>query len=359
MERIQQMIDWIEANLTMDFSLEALAKEMNYSPYYCSFIFHQTVGISIRRYILLRRLGQSTSNLKNGERILDIALIYRYSSQEGYSRAFKKLFGITPKSYQKNPLPIQSTLKMDLNKEGDFMSSERSLQVQQLQAMNKTLFEMDVLNILNGQVMYDEFFEKKLMGNSDYIPFNEAMAVNKTSAIILDDHFITIRAKGHNTSNEAYREKVVAPLQTLVEKKYKAIVLWFGEDVFCQMNALTILAYLEQLNYTGTVFLNSFREDEFQVNQQVLQLGSYNDLYKQVLVAHQMVEKAPIPVLYQAIQLFIELKEENNRITKYIKQHPQLTSDALVRKLLQLFPEIGYGDTQYIEIIYTTRMKQG
>ena len=37
------------------------------------------------------------------------------------------------------------------------------------------LFDKDVLNILNGQMMYEEFKNEKLMGDSDYAPFNEAM----------------------------------------------------------------------------------------------------------------------------------------------------------------------------------------
>lgn len=46
-------------------------------------------------------------------------------------------------------------------------------EVEQLQNRNSELFDEDVLNIFNGQMMYDEFHAKKLMGNSDYVPFNE------------------------------------------------------------------------------------------------------------------------------------------------------------------------------------------
>ncbi len=87
-EQIQHMIDWIEATLKNDFSLEELSSYMGYSPYYCSFKFHQATGITIRRYVLLRKLYLSTDDLKNNRRIIDIAVDYGYSSQEAYSRAF-------------------------------------------------------------------------------------------------------------------------------------------------------------------------------------------------------------------------------------------------------------------------------
>ncbi len=75
-EYIQRMINWVEAHLKSGFSLEQLSNYMGYSPYYCSFKFHQITGISIRRYILLRRLYLSTEDLINGRKIMDIALFF-------------------------------------------------------------------------------------------------------------------------------------------------------------------------------------------------------------------------------------------------------------------------------------------
>lgn len=81
-EDIQLMVDWLEYRLQSAFSLDELADYIGYSPYYCSFKFHQTTGISIRRYTLLRRLYLSTEDLENNRRIIDIAFDYYYSSQE-------------------------------------------------------------------------------------------------------------------------------------------------------------------------------------------------------------------------------------------------------------------------------------
>ena len=52
------------------------------------------------------------------------------------------------------------------------------------------------------------------------------------------------RAAGHNSSVESYT-KGYRFIKNFT-KEYKCIVLWFGEDMFCQMNLLTILSYLEQ-----------------------------------------------------------------------------------------------------------------
>ncbi|WP_340637882.1 AraC family transcriptional regulator [Bacillus cereus] len=100
-EHIQQIIDWSESNLKEEFSLNKLSRYMGYSPYYCSFNFHQVTGISIRRYILLRKLYLSKEGLTNDKKIIDIALDYDYPLQEAYSRAFKNVFGMNPREYQR------------------------------------------------------------------------------------------------------------------------------------------------------------------------------------------------------------------------------------------------------------------
>ncbi|MFB7139454.1 helix-turn-helix domain-containing protein [Gottfriedia sp. NPDC056225] len=356
-EYIQPMIDWIEENIKNKFSLEDLANYMGYSPYYCSFKFHQVTGISIRRYILFRRVYLSTKDLANNRKIIDIAFEYNYSSQEAYSRAFKTVFGVSPREFQLNQMPVQSFAKLTIHQseDGSRMNNSRETEVEQLKNNNMELFDRDVLNILNGQLMYDEFSNKKLMGNSDYVPFNEAMCVNATTEFIFDEVFIQTRASGHNVTVENYSNMVIKPLNNLFRKNYNYIVLWFGEDMFCQMNLLTILAYLEQSHYKGKVFFNSFREDEFKVSQTELTLGSYYSVYEEVLINHLKPTTKLMPVMYQAIELFLEMQTENNAVITYISKNKHLPTSELLKRLFEVFPTIGYGDTQYMKLIDKTK----
>lgn len=356
-EQIQLMIDWIETNFKNKFSLDELSNYMGYSPYYCSFKFHQITGISIRRYILLRRLYLSTEDLANNKKIIDIAFDYGYSSHEAYSRAFKNIFGINPREYQLNKFPVQSIVKLNINKNGEWnkMNISKKIEVEKLRHDRSELFDKDVLHILNGQVMYEEFNNNRLMGESDYAPFNEAMCVNETTDQTFDKEFILIRAAGHHEPVESYMEKVIAPLANLFNKEYKCIVLWFGEDMFCQMNLLTILAYLEQSGYEGKVFLNSFREDEFKVNQTELKLGPYHSVYKEVLVNHAKPSHEVMPVLYQAINIYLDMLNEDNPVVKYINKNKALSTKEIINRLFERFPTIGYGDLQYIELINKNR----
>ncbi|EUJ29884.1 Right origin-binding protein [Listeria grayi] len=350
---IQDMIDWIEENLLATISLDKLSVHMGFSPYYCSFKFHQSTGMSIRQYTLLRRLYLSTKKLENGRKIIDVAFDYDYSSQEAYSRAFKSVFGITPKMYQQQRVPIQTVFKLTINKEGEGyqMDISKKIESDQLPTLKQAFLNQNVLNVLNGQHMYKVFKDKQLMGSADYVPFNEAMSVHETTEIIFSETFIELRSSGHYDTKENYRKKVIAPLNCLFTKSYNCLVLWFGEDMFCQMNLLTMLAYLEQSDYNGEVFLNSFREDEFKVNQTKLKLGNYLSVYKEVLLNHQKPSSELLPVMFQAVNLYLDMLNEHNEVTKYIYKNKNLSTDELLNNLLRLFPRIGYGDSQYLELI--------
>ena len=80
------MLDCIEENLTRPFTLDMLAKQLNYSPYYCTRQFHKYAGISLRDYIRLRKVSAAVIDLRDtDERIIDIAVKYGFSSQEAGS----------------------------------------------------------------------------------------------------------------------------------------------------------------------------------------------------------------------------------------------------------------------------------
>nr|WP_173918662.1 AraC family transcriptional regulator [Halobacillus sp. Marseille-Q1614] len=231
------------------------------------------------------------------------------------------------------------------------MDFSEKMRVNPIQIETSDLSNEHVLHILNGQVMYEEFKHKEIMGNSDYAPFNEAMCVNATTRNIFNKEFIKRRAAGHLESVEDYINKVINPLNNLFNNKYKYIVLWFGEDMFCQMNLLTLLAYLEQSDYRGRVFLNSFREDEGKVRQTELQLGNYSTVYEDILLDHKKTSVDVVPVMYQAIDLYLEMLKDDNPVIQYIKSNINLSTSELLERLFELFPTIGYGDVQYKKLI--------
>ena len=112
---IQQMVDWIEQNIENNPTLLQMSAQVGYSPYYCSFLFHKVCGMTLRSYLVGRRLYYVALALRDtNDRIIDIAVRFGFSSQEALTRAFMKVYGCTPYSYRTSPRPLKFAVKQEV-----------------------------------------------------------------------------------------------------------------------------------------------------------------------------------------------------------------------------------------------------
>jgi AraC-like DNA-binding protein len=107
---VQEAVNYINNNITTDISLEALAELTCFSPYHFHRMFLLYTGEAPMEYIRRLRLRKASRELLMGQSgIVEIALKYRFESQDGFCRAFKKYYGITPGDYRKLNFKKQST----------------------------------------------------------------------------------------------------------------------------------------------------------------------------------------------------------------------------------------------------------
>ena len=125
---------------------------------------------------------------------------------------------------------------------------ELVVEIQRFEKIYPQLVNPETLHVFNGQEMMQVVQENNLLSKSLKASFNEAMCTHATSYPIFDEAFQELRAKGHQSTSDQYQEIVIEHLRPLFEKSFAAIVLWFGEDVFCQLNLLTLLAFLNKKN---------------------------------------------------------------------------------------------------------------
>ncbi|KNC06478.1 transcriptional regulator [Klebsiella sp. RIT-PI-d] len=101
---IRDLLTWLEGHLDQPLSLDNVAAKAGYSKWHLQRMFKDVTGHAIGAYIRARRLSKSAVALRLTARpILDIALQYRFDSQQTFTRAFKKQFTLTPALYRRSP----------------------------------------------------------------------------------------------------------------------------------------------------------------------------------------------------------------------------------------------------------------
>ncbi|MGL1892481.1 MAG: AraC family transcriptional regulator [Spirochaetaceae bacterium] len=103
-EAIQRVIDYIDLNLTEDLNVDKVASESNISKFHFQRVFSEIMGLSVSRYITIRRFQFALYDISMGKKITDIAFHYGFESHAGFSRAFKRVFGYSPSFYRKRSL---------------------------------------------------------------------------------------------------------------------------------------------------------------------------------------------------------------------------------------------------------------
>lgn len=102
-EIVDRAVYYIHDNILQSFTLDEIANETNVSPNYLSSLFHEVVGIPLRRYINRKKIAESKYFLKHTDSsLLDIALLFGFCNQSYYTSLFKKFNGMTPRQYKQH-----------------------------------------------------------------------------------------------------------------------------------------------------------------------------------------------------------------------------------------------------------------
>lgn len=105
---VGRMQAYITGHLREPITQRQLAEAAGYSQFHCARMFKELVGVSPFEYIRKLRLTESALKLRDhNAKVLDVALEYVFDSHEGFTRAFAREFGITPKRYAMEPPPVR------------------------------------------------------------------------------------------------------------------------------------------------------------------------------------------------------------------------------------------------------------
>jgi len=155
-------LELIEKNLCERFTVEDLARECYVSVSSLQKLFSYVFGYSVGEYMLKRRLSAATRELIHTRKsITNIALTYRYTSPEAFTRAFRNFWGVSPSTFRKEYRFSELCPKLEPNLEngGYPMSVRRKVDITELYDELKKLRSTYVLcaDICNLEPINDTY----------------------------------------------------------------------------------------------------------------------------------------------------------------------------------------------------------
>ena len=100
--RLKRVLAHIDDHLAEEITVADLAEVACLSVFHFARAFAATTGVSPLRYVGQRRLEVAKAMMATGEPSLsEIAFDCRFSSQSSFTRAFRRVTGITPAEYRR------------------------------------------------------------------------------------------------------------------------------------------------------------------------------------------------------------------------------------------------------------------
>ena len=96
---IRKVLAYIEAHGQEPLSLDELAGQFYVSKYYLSHEFSRETGVSVYRYIMMKRLLSAKRLLSEGMPAGEVCYRCGFRDYAGFYRAFKAEYGISPKVF--------------------------------------------------------------------------------------------------------------------------------------------------------------------------------------------------------------------------------------------------------------------
>ncbi len=117
-------IDYIEAHLLEDITVEDTANFVHISPFYFHKGFGMLCGYSFKEYVRNRRLSLAGGELITSDiSVIDLALKYGYDSPDSFAKAFSRFHGYPPSAIRKDKHMVKTfaPLKLTISLKGGYL----------------------------------------------------------------------------------------------------------------------------------------------------------------------------------------------------------------------------------------------
>lgn len=127
LELIQATMDYVEDNLKSEIGIAELSERAGYSEYHFCQLFQMVTGLSVKQYLVCRKLKHAVYEIYQGAKKHEIAYEYGFDTYAGFYKAFYKEYGMSPSEYQRVWRP-SFPHRVNLLQEGKIMVSKKIME---------------------------------------------------------------------------------------------------------------------------------------------------------------------------------------------------------------------------------------
>lgn len=255
-------IDYIEDNITEELHVGEIAKQASASPFYYQRMFMVLTNMSVQTYIRNRRLTLAAMELQTSDiKVIDLALKYQYDSSESFSRAFKKVHGVSPSAVRKNKEPIKAFLKLaiQVSLKGDVPMDYRfeTKEAFSFYGLSKNFSTVDGANFREipvwwQEVMKDGSFDKMITAKENDSSLGVCMPMNPDVDTDFDyviGAFADEKVDGYDLYTVPEHEWAIfelrGPMHETIQPTWKRIFSeWFPQTGYKHANLPELEVYL-------------------------------------------------------------------------------------------------------------------
>lgn len=130
--------------------------------------------------------------------------------------------------------------------------------------------------------------------------------------------------------------------------------LWFGKDLFCQINMLTCLAYLEKLGIKEATFHEVFEDEMKEMSVTKISTQGFLSAFESIVI-NKTATATPLETLNSVQDMYFEFHSLNGPLCDFIRENPDASVFSLTVKMIKQFAGYGFSDVQSKNLIERIR----
>ena len=98
---ILNLVEYVDSHISEPITVQSLCEHLSYSEPYVSQLFSKQMGVSLKRFILTKKVAYAKQMLKSDDTILQVCEKCGFNDYSNFSRTFKQIAGVSPQQWRR------------------------------------------------------------------------------------------------------------------------------------------------------------------------------------------------------------------------------------------------------------------